>query len=177
MSTSLRDQLLKAGLIDKKQVNEAERQLQRKERLAAHNRPQSGSVEKRPALPAAKVARDQALNRKQQEKAERKARLAQVKQLVEQNRLPPAEGEPPFNFVDGSRIRHIPITAANRERLTRGEIVIVRHEGRYDLVPASIASRVGERDPSAVIPPVTANESAPLDAAYAQFAVPDDLIW
>jgi Uncharacterized protein conserved in bacteria (DUF2058) len=34
MSTSLRDQLLKAGLINKKQANEAERQQQRQERQA-----------------------------------------------------------------------------------------------------------------------------------------------
>jgi uncharacterized protein YaiL (DUF2058 family) len=37
---------------------------------------------------AEKVKRDQELNRQQQEKAEAKARAAQVKQLIETSRLP-----------------------------------------------------------------------------------------
>ena len=181
MSTSLRDQLLKAGLINKKQANEAERQLARQERQAAPKRDPAGAAGRpsagRPAVEAAKVARDQALNRQQQEKADRKARLAQIKQLIEQNRLPPFEGDQPYNFVDGAKIRRITINAAIRERLGRGEIAIVRHEGGYDLVPAAIASRIRERDERAVVPSVAVADCAPADEAYAGFAVPDDLIW
>src|SRR5271166_1801905 len=91
MSTSLRDQMLKAGLINKKQANEAERQLQRQERQPSKHK--SAVPHERPIAPqtaqAAKVARDHALNRQQQENAAKKARLAQVKQLIEQNHVPP----------------------------------------------------------------------------------------
>ena len=177
MSTSLRDQLLKAGLINKKQANEAERQLQRLERQGAPKRAAADAPERRPAPPSAKVARDQALNRQQQEKAERKARLAQIKQLIEQNRLTAVEGEPAYNFVDGSKIRRIAIDAAIRGRLARGDVAIVRHEGHYDWVPVAIAARIRERDDRAVVPLVPAAEAAPVEDAYAGFAVPDDLIW
>jgi len=178
MSTSLRDQLLKAGLINKKQANEVERQQQLKERHGSGKRTPAPAPPPRPSAPnAAKVARDQALNRKQQEKAERKARLAQIKQLILQNRLPASEEDPPYNFLDGARIRKIPVAAAHRQALVRGEVAVVRHEGRYDLVPAAIAARIRERDESAVVPLVTAPETASADDAYAGFAVPDDLIW
>jgi uncharacterized protein len=126
---------------------------------------------------AAKVARDQALSRKQQEKAQKKALQAQIKQLIEQNRLPQAESDEPYNFVDDSKIRRITMNAANRGALTRGEIFIVRHEGRYDLVPAAIAARIRERDAAAVVTIVAAAESSPIDEAYKGFEVPDDLIW
>ena len=126
---------------------------------------------------AAKVARDQALSRKQQEKAQKKALQAQIKQLIEQNRLPQVESDEPYNFVDDSRIRRITLNAANRGALTRGELFIVRHEGRYDLVPAAIAARIRERDATAVVTIAAASETAPLDDAYKGFEVPDDLIW
>jgi len=126
---------------------------------------------------AAKVARDQALSRKQQEKAQKKALQAQIKQLIEQNRLPQVESDEPYNFVDDSKIRRITLNAANRGALTRGELFIVRHEGRYDLVPAAIAARIRERDATAVVTIVAASETAPVDDAYKGFEVPDDLIW
>jgi uncharacterized protein YaiL (DUF2058 family) len=126
---------------------------------------------------AAKVARDQALSRKQQEKAQKKALQSQIKQLIEQNRLPQVESDEPYNFVDDGRIRRITINAANRGALTRGELFIVRHEGRYDLVPAAIAARIRERDAAAVITIAASAETAPLDDAYKGFEVPDDLIW
>jgi uncharacterized protein YaiL (DUF2058 family) len=179
MSTSLRDQLLKAGLINKKQANEAERQQQLKERHGGAKRtaPPAPAPARASAPQAAKVARDLALNRRQQEKAERKARLAQIKQLIEQNRLPPAEGDPPYNFVDGGKIRKIPVATAHRDALGRGAIAIVRHEGRYELVPSAIAARIRERDEHAVITLLAAPESTATDDAYAGFTVPDDLIW
>src|ERR1700730_5759806 len=183
MSTSLRDQLLKAGLINKKQANEAERQKQGQERQERQPPPKQ-----KPAVTAdrplagqaaqnTKAARDQALNRKQQEKAEKKARLAQIKQLIEQNRLPTLEDGEYYNFVDGSKVRRIVVNASIRDRLSRGEIAIVRHEGRYDLVPTAIAARIRERDEGALINSSVGKECPPSDEAYPGFSVPDDLIW
>jgi uncharacterized protein YaiL (DUF2058 family) len=177
MNTSLRDQLLKAGLINKKQANDAERQQQRQERQTK-SKPHPAGASERPSAPqGAKVARDQALNRQQQEKAEKKARLAQIKQLIEQNRLSAFEGDQPYNFVDGSKIRRIAVNAAIRDQLGRGAIAIVRHDCGYDLVPMAIAQRIRERDERAVIPPAVDTQQASGDPAYDSFAVPDDLIW
>jgi uncharacterized protein YaiL (DUF2058 family) len=180
MSTSLRDQLLKAGLINKKQANEAERQQQRQERQPPPKHRPAVSPP-RPVAPqaaqSAKAARDQELNRQQHEKAEKKARLAQIKQLIEQNRLPTVENGEFYNFVDGSKVRRIAVNTSIRDRLSRGEIAIVRHEGRYDLVPTAIATRIRERDEGALIKSGVGKESCPSDEAYQRFSVPDDLIW
>ena len=180
MSTSLRDQLLKAGLISKKQVNDAERQQQRQERHPPGKRSQGAAAPAastpRP-VPSAKATRDQALNRQRDEKAAKKARLAQIKQLVEQNRVPTIDGGEPYNFLDGAKIRRIPVDSAIRERLGRGDIVIVRNDGGYDLVPAAIAARIRERDEHAVVISGVSKETPKVDDGYEKFAVPDDLIW
>jgi hypothetical protein len=192
MSTSLRDQLLKAGLVSEKQAQEAERRQQQQQKDRQHlpkpkrNAP-SESQQAVARAQAAKVAADQDINRKRQRKAEKQARLAQILQLVEQNRLPPLECDEAYHFVDHNKVRRIRADAATRARLGRGEIAIVRCKGQYALVPASIAERIRERDATAVIVDVQTSaaagatsdadtESSPKDA-YSDFIVPDDLIW
>jgi uncharacterized protein YaiL (DUF2058 family) len=187
MSMSLRDQLLQAGLVSQKQVKEAERQEQRQKQQQKHQQRPKHQHPPSVASPAAaapvrkaqsaKVARDQELNRRQQEKAQRKALQAQIKQLIDQNRLPPVEGDEFYNFVDGDKVRRIGINAAVRGTLERGEVVIVRNQAGYAFVPAAIAARIRERDERAVIALRVAAESPPVDEAYKEFAVPDDLMW
>jgi uncharacterized protein YaiL (DUF2058 family) len=182
MSMSLRDQLLAAGLVSQKQARDADRQKQHQQRQEQPKKKQQHAVAAppapvRPTAPSAKVARDLALNRQQQEKAQRKALIAQIKQLVEQNRLPPLESGDAYNFVDGSKIRRITVNADIRSRLTRGELAIVRNAGSYDLVPTAVAERIRERDPQALVTLEPTAEPAATDEAYKQFQVPDDLMW
>ncbi|GAC1625716.1 MAG: DUF2058 family protein [Nevskia sp.] len=177
MSLSLRDQLLATGLMSKKQAQASDQQ----KRQQKKTQPDLGEQRQREIAKAAaeKAARDAALNKQQQEKAERKARLAQVKQLVEQNRLPKiTEGEDYYNFLDGVKIRRLGVDPALRARLMSGEVAIVRCEGRYEIVPAAIAERIAERIAQAVIP-ANRSEEKPLDPddPYKDFVVPDDLRW
>lgn len=187
MSSSLRDQLIQAGLVTEKQA-----------RLATqHARPPQQSRHKPAPVPANQLAaqraqaqkmlRDQELNRKQQAKAERAARLAQVRQLVAQYRIAPIESDEYYNFVDGTRIKRIAVTAPVREQLQRAELCIVRCDNRYALVPAEAAARIGEREPAALIAQVvgtaaagaaaSATDAAAAEGGYDAYVVPDDLMW
>jgi uncharacterized protein len=180
MSMSLRDQLLAAGLGTKKQAKEATQA----KRPPSRHQPAPVSPEKLAAnkAQAAKNARDQELNRRQQEKAAAKARRAEVKQIIEQHRLPPVESGEYFNFADGNRLARLAVTAAMREQLIKGAIVVVRYEGHYAVVPEAAAARIKERDEFAVV--TQSSESAPTpgsttdkDDPYKDFVVPDDLTW
>ncbi|VTL97311.1 nucleoprotein/polynucleotide-associated enzyme [Pseudomonas aeruginosa] len=76
MSMSLRDQLLKAGLVNEKQAKQATKQKQKQQRLEHKNQVDKDDSQRLAAeqARAEKLARDQELNRQQQEKAEKKAR-------------------------------------------------------------------------------------------------------
>jgi uncharacterized protein YaiL (DUF2058 family) len=181
MSMSLRDQLLQAGLITKKQAQEAEKQKhQHKVQKAQQPKKVQAAPPPKPATlspEAQKRARDQELSRQQQEKAAQKARRAEVKQLVDQNKLPKAQGDDLYNFLDGRNIRRIPVDAAMRQKLGAGELYVVRCDGRYEVVPAEAAARIRERDERAVMPPPAADAKPDADDPYKDYVVPDDLIW
>jgi len=176
MSLSLREQLLAAGLGTKKQAKQAEHQ----ERHQRHKDKTAAAAERERAAQqarAAKAARDAELNRQRQIAAERKERAAQIKQLIEQHRLPKLETDDYFNFIHRQKVRRICVDEALRARLMNGEVFLVRCEGKYEMVPADIAAKIRERDERAVVE-LPKEEAAPSeDDPYKDFVVPDDLKW
>jgi len=190
MSMSLREQLLKAGLVTEKQARQAEKQAyQPSKQKQGKKAPPRELTPAAKQAQAAKAARDQELNRRQQEKAAAKARIAELKQLIEQHRVPRVESDDFYNFVVEGKIRRIPVDASLRERLVRGELAVVRCDGHYDLVPVSALDRIRERDLGAVVHLVdrpgqagvggAASSAEPPggDDPYKDFVVPDDLVW
>jgi len=179
MSMSLRDQLIQAGLVTEKQARAATEHKRAPQVSRKKPVPLTDQQRRLQQAQSEKAARDEALNRKQLEKAERRARRAEIRQLVEQHRIAPVESEDWFNFLDGSKIKRIPVTPELRASLLKGDLVIVHSDHRYDLVPLAAAQRIGERDPGAVVK-AEAAAAAPAsegDSDYKEFIVPDDLMW
>lgn len=179
MSLSLRDQLMKAGLVSEKQAKQAGKQKQKQQRLEKKGQVEVDDAIKQAALQAQaeKAARDQALNEQQKEKAEQKARAAQIKQLIETSRLPKLQSDDYYNFVDEKKIKRIAVNAMLRDKLSRGSLAIVRHGGGYEMIPREAALRIQERDPRRVILLNTPTEAPDADDPYAAYQVPDDLMW
>jgi uncharacterized protein YaiL (DUF2058 family) len=181
---SLRDQLLQAGLVTEKQVKQAEQQKQRqnfndRRQVSRKDRDQREAqrLAEQQRAAAAKAAKDAELNRKREEKAAAKARWAEIRQLVEQHRIAKPESDDYYNFVINKKVGRVAVDGPLRERIVRGEVGIVRCDGRYELLPSEIAGRIKEREPRAVVPPPAEQPSTPVDEAYKDFVVPDDLMW
>ncbi|MBD9482116.1 DUF2058 domain-containing protein [Pseudomonas sp. PDM14] len=179
MSLSLRDQLLKAGLVNEKQAKQADKQKQKQQRLEKKGQVEVDDEQKRiaQAAMAEKVARDQELNRQQQEKAEQKARSAQIKQLIETSRLPKLTTEDYYNFVDDKKVKRLSVNNLMRDKLSRGSLAIVRHGGGYEVIPREAALKIQERDPQRVVQLNVQTEAPDADDPYAAYQIPDDLMW
>lgn len=183
MSLSLRDQLLAAGLVSKKQVESVE-----KERAQSEHRHKKSTSKAAPPTrkmsaaekaQADKAARDRELNKKKEEKAARRARAVAINQLVEQHRIPRVEDEDPefYNFVDGGKIHRIAIKDDMRERIVNGSLIVARYRGWFALVPKDAAEKIRAVDPGAVLEH-KAEPAAPAEEdPYKDFVVPDDLKW
>ncbi|UOF18608.1 DUF2058 domain-containing protein [Pseudomonas syringae] len=179
MSLSLRDQLLKAGLVNQKQAKQVGKEKQKEQRLVHKGQAQADDSQKRAAQEAMaeKARRDQELNRQQQEKVEQKARTAQVKQLIEVSRLPKLITEDYYNFVDDKKVKRIPVNAMVRNKLSSGSLAIVHHGGGYEIIPREAALKIQERDPPRIVLLNTPTEAPDADDPYAAYQVPDDLMW
>ncbi|AVB15939.1 MULTISPECIES: DUF2058 domain-containing protein [Pseudomonas] len=179
MSLSLRDQLLKAGLVNQKQAKQVGKEKQKEQRLVHKGQAQADDSQKRAAQEAMaeKAKRDQELNRQQQEKVEQKARAAQVKQLIEVSRLPKLITEDYYNFVDDKKVKRISVNALVRNKLSSGSLAIVHHGGGYEIIPREAALKIQERDPRRIVLLNTPTEAPDADDPYAAYQVPDDLMW
>ena len=127
---SLQDQLLQAGIVDKTKA----KQISREKRKAAKSQPK-GHAQADPArqqaqrAQAEKAERDRELNRQQQHRAEQKAIRAQVVQLIRLNRIEHGQGEVPYQFSDGGKIKKKYVSAGMHEDLCRGRVAIASLDG------------------------------------------------
>lgn len=183
MTESLQDQLLKAGLADEKRAREVRKDKQGKKNKppkGQRGRPQkSEAAERARTEQAAKAERDRQTEAKRQAKRQAKEVAAQIRQIVDTNRVSRAEGETVYRFTQGGKIKELQVTEVQRQQLARGELAVIASAGRYDLVPASVAERIRRLDESAirVANDRHSNEGEREEDAYADFPVPDDLMW
>ncbi|MCK9236635.1 MAG: DUF2058 domain-containing protein [Thiopseudomonas sp.] len=179
MSLSLRDQLLKVGLVNEKQAKQADRQKKKEKRLVHKGQVEADNSSQEAAAKAIaeKAKRDQELNQQQQEKAEKKARAAQIKQLIESSRLPKLDSDDYYNFVDQKKVKRIAVNELVRNKLSSGSLAIVTHGGGYEIIPRDAAVKIEERDPRRIVLLNVATETPDEDDPYAAYQVPDDLMW
>lgn len=176
---SLQDQLLKAGLADEKKARSVrnEKRKQRKQQPKGSVQVNEAEIRARKAREE-KAERDRQLNLERQKEAEKKAIQAQIRQLVETNRLDRSKADTSYQFVDGKKIKKILVDDTMVDQLSRGRLAIVRLGEDYNIVPEKVARKIMERDESAVIVlhDRTQDDQGD-DDPYAGYEIPDDLMW
>ena len=179
MANSFGDQFLKAGLVNKTQLSKAEKRKGKQQKLKNKQKIEvvdEAAVAARQAV-AEKVARDRELNRQQKLDAECKAVHAQIRQLVELNRLSCDGGEVGYNFQDGAAIKKIYVSEDVHGKLARGLLAIVRYDEGYAVIPSVVAEKIRLRDASCIVSNAMATSESDGDDPYADYKVPDDLMW
>jgi uncharacterized protein YaiL (DUF2058 family) len=170
--------MLKAGLVTSKKMAKVQRTA-KKSRVQAREAREAVEENKK-----AQLERDKALNEQQKQAALSKEYKAQVKQLIEMNRIVLAKGDIGFNFTDGNLIKKILVDKATQTQLINGRLAIARlvvenrEECEYAIIPASVADKIAQRDAaSIVLHSALSQEEQDEDDPYADFKVPDDLMW
>lgn len=178
MANLFGDQLVKAGLVKKDQLNKAKKSKHRQKKADRNVEFVNEAAEAARQAAAEKVARDLELNLRHKEELERKAIQAQIRQLVEMNRLPREDGDIGYNFQDGSLVRKIFVSSEVHAILGRGALAIVRYDGGYEVIPSVVAEKIRLRDPSCIVSQTAVQEESNAeDDPYADYKVPDDLMW
>lgn len=199
MADSLRDQLLKSGLVQKLK-SEAKPEPPRSAGGKSVDRPhdwrpgggkptsgkphppavartpKSGSGE--PDLAQAyalrarseREARERAQREAEQRAREKRERKEQIARLLNGKALNAADAEHARHFEHGGKIRRVYCTQDQLAALNRGELAVVQQNGRYLLVLAAVAEQVKAVSAEALV--LLVDPDAPVEDD-----VPADLIW
>jgi uncharacterized protein YaiL (DUF2058 family) len=178
----LQEQLLKAGLVKKSKVAEAAREQHKARHGKGPAAPSEIQLEAERAR-ADKAERDRALAAERKAQARSAELRALARQIIEDRKVPRA-GDSEYRFSADGAIRTVLVDDDLRRKLSAGALVIVRVDERYELLPRAAADKVRERDASMIVldhgqdaDTASAATTSEDDAYYAQFQVPDDLVW
>ena len=181
MGNALQEQLLKAGLVDKNQANRAKSAKHKKIKKQRQNQETVVDEAKQLAEKSIqeKLQRDRELNRQRDEKAQQKAIIAQIKQLIDMNRITKGNGDDlAYNFEDNKNIKRVFVNQDAHDGISQGKLAIVKINGQYEIVPAPVADKIKQRDENYIIlrnDPQQQTEEE--DDLYADYQIPDDLMW
>lgn len=174
---TLQEQMLKAGLVSSKKMAKVQRTVKKSKAQAREAREAVEENKK------AQIERDKLLSEQQKQAALSKEYKAQVKQLIEMNKVDIAKGNIDFNFTDNNLIKKIAVDKATQAQLISGRLAIARllgsnGESGYAIIPAVVADKIAQRDEnSIVLNSALSAEEQNEDDPYADFKVPDDLMW
>jgi len=178
------DQLKKAGLVDKKKQQQAKKDLQKKERMKRNSNIKGEDQSKLLAKEAEqqKKERDRQLNLQREQEAKNTAITAQIKQLIESNRIEENRADIVYNFTHANKIKRLYVTEKVLQQLSSGRLAIVTLDERYEVVPYPVAEKIAQRDEDRVIFTAQSNDTETHseigeDDPYAEYQIPDDLMW
>jgi len=180
---SLQDQLLSAGLINKKKANKLKAEkLQKKQKIKtgkAVAEDDSAHLESLKKQREDKIEKDKALNKAKQEAMQLKAVQAQIRQMIELNRLKHKEGDVAYNFQDEKKVKKIYVSENIHKDLSIGRLAIVKLEQSYEIIPEQVAAKIAQRDESYILVCNDRDKDEEIDEddPYADFKIPDDLMW
>lgn len=150
MGNPFKDQLLKAGLASKKQARKVEHE-QRINRKQHKGESPAAAVNQTRTAQLAQDQHNRELNRQRNEEARLREQQAQVRQLIENNRLDRDERGEAYHFADGRKIKRIFVSEEMTEQLSRGQLAIVKLGAAYEVVPAKVARQIADRDRAALL--------------------------
>lgn len=175
---TLQEQMLKAGLVTSKKMAKVQRTA-KKSRVQAREAREAVEENKK-----AQLERDKQLSEQQKQATLSKEYKAQVKQLIEMNRITVARGDINFNFTDNNVIKKMAVDKPTQTQLINGRLAIARlatnaaGESEYAIIPAVVAEKIAQRDAtSIVLHSALSQEVQDEDDPYAEFKIPDDLMW
>lgn len=178
----LQEQLLKAGLVKKSKVAEVAREQHKARHAKGPSEFNQIRLEAERAR-AEKAERDRALAAERKAQARTAELRAQARQIIEDKKVL-RSGESEYRFTADDAIRTLLVNDDLRKKLSSGTLVIARLGDRYELLPRVAGDKVRERDASLIVldhgqeaNTAPSAGSAEDDAYYAQFQVPDDLVW
>jgi len=181
---SLQDQLLKAGLTTKQKARQANSDKRKK------NKQKRSGVEHELSLQE-KVKNDLVISKQDKAKkdaelnAEKNKQLAEkemhlrILQILQHHQLTQIEGETEYNYTFHSKVKKLFVDAITHRALVNGRLAICGLDDNTYVVTSETAEKISTLDHSIVLVQndKVDDDTPDEDDPYAEFQIPDDLMW
>ena len=180
MSNPFQDQLLKAGLVTKQQALTAKHEKNKQNKQQRHT---NSTVVDETKLKAQQVAEDKAnqareLNKKKEEQARQKAMVAEINQLITSHHIKrDTSCDIAYNFEHENKVKTIHVNEELRKLIIHGKIGIACLDGKIELVPKTVAEKIQQRNARYIVLFTDDQQTSDANDPYADYKVPDDLMW
>lgn len=178
---SLQEQLLKAGLADEKNAKKIRKEKKKTNKAVRKGQAQADTQlqDSIKAQKAEQIRLDNERNRKIQAEIELKSEHGKVKQMIQQLHIRDVEGEVKFNYVLANKVKSLLVNQATYNALTKGQIGLCSLDEKAYIMPSVAIDKIRQVDEAyvLVLNEATAIEEGDADDPYADFQIPDDLMW
>jgi uncharacterized protein YaiL (DUF2058 family) len=154
--SSLRDQLLKAGLVTKEQVKKSETKPKRDK---SNKKPQKFAKKHKPKKERSELEmfyrqrsnsenKERQLAKKAKEEAtqRRKERNIKISRLVNENKLTIDDANERYNFIVGTAVKYLYVNAKQLDQLAKGELALTFLKGKCCVISIDIAEKIKKID-------------------------------
>lgn len=179
MSNPFQEQFLKAGLVTKDQVKKANQKPSRKKQAGKKKAKVESEAAKLARLAAQKKAeRDRELNQKREEQVRQRAISSEIDQLISNHMIKRDEKcELAYNFQHRNKVHRIYVNEEMKQGLIDEKYSIARIEGRYEMIPVAVADKIKQKNEKRLVVYSQPENPSGEEDPYADYQVPDDLMW
>jgi len=181
---SLQDQLLKAGLSTKQKARQAnsdkrKKNKQKRSGVAIEKTLQEQVKQDLEKDKQDKFAKDIALNEDKKQQLAEKENVLRIQQILQHHQIKNAKGESEYNYTFNSRIKKLLVDSVTHRALVNGRLAVCGLGDTSYLVTAETAEKVARLDAKVILVQNDKVESEVVedDDPYADYQIPDDLVW
>jgi len=177
---SLQEQLLKAGLANKQSANQIRSEKRKKNKAVRKNQAAQDTTlqdeinKKKSEQAEIDAQKNQAIKQALDEKSEQ----GKVKQMVTQLHIKDYEGDVEYNYVLEGKVKRLLLDDVTHNAVVKGRVSICCVDDVIYLLPTQAAEKIAAVDEQYL---VLQNDNQPTeideDDPYADFQIPDDLMW
>ena len=181
---SLQEQLLKAGLTTKQKARQAnsdkrKKGKQKRSGVKVETSLQEQVKQELELAKKEKLARDISLNNEKKQALLAKEQQLRILQILQHHQVTNVNGEAEYNYTFGSKIKKLFVDAITHKALINGRLALCGMGDTTYIVTSETAEKVASLDESVVLVQNTkvTEDVVAEDDPYAEFQIPDDMMW
>lgn len=183
---SLQDQLLKAGLTTKQKTRQANSDKRKKNKQKRSGVAIEVSLQEKVKADLlkekeAKLTKDAELNNAKKAALAAKELQLRLFQILEHHQLTQGNGEAEYNYTFNNKVKKLYVDEPTHKALVNGRLALCGLDETTYIVTSETAEKLAKLDANIVLVKnerTVANESSVVeDDPYAEFQIPDDLMW